>query len=336
MPERWTKQHGAFYYYVPKGLESLWDNKKMFRLGKTEPEAYREWAKRAEVSSEVKTINQLLERYMAEVVPLKAVATQKSNQKEVKNIRAVFGEMPLTAITSQEIYKYADKRGKPTAARLEIALLSHAYTKAVEWGYIKAHPFKKEVRLHRPKPRTRYIEDWEIAEALALKPTREAGSVLMIQAYIELKLLTGLRKTDMLKIKTANITESGVLAGATSKTGKPLHFKWTAALRAAIEKAKEARLVDIGPYLFCNKYGRSYVNDETGDTTGFDSMWQRFMTRIIEETKVENSFTEHDLRAKCGSDAESLARAQELLGHMDASTTKRVYRRKIESIQPAK
>ncbi len=46
-------------------------------------------------------------------------------------------------------------------------------------------------------------------------------------------------------------------------------------------------------------------------------------------------FTEHDLRAKVGSDAESLARAQELLAHADAKMTEKFYRRKPQKITPA-
>lgn len=47
-------------------------------------------------------------------------------------------------------------------AKKEIALLSHAFTKAVEWGYVRTHPFKGQVRIQGSKPRERYIEDWEI------------------------------------------------------------------------------------------------------------------------------------------------------------------------------
>ncbi len=57
---------------------------------------------------------------------------------------------------------------------------------------------------------------------------------------------------------------------------------------------------------------------------------------ILKETKIRERFTEHDLRAKVGSDAESLERAQQLLAHADSSTTKRIYRRKIEAIKPTK
>ena len=55
------------------------------------------------------------------------------------------------------------------------------------------HPVKGEVRLRSMKPRNRYIEDWEIVEALSLVPKRRSGSVLMLQAYIRVKMLIGIR-----------------------------------------------------------------------------------------------------------------------------------------------
>ena len=39
-------------------------------------------------------------------------------------------------------------------------------------------------------------------------------------------------------------------------------------------------------------------------------MWGRFIDRVLAETKVTKRFTEHDLRAKAGSDAESLEKAR--------------------------
>ena len=65
-------------------------------------------------------------------------------------------------------------------------------------------------------------------------------------------------------------------------------------------------------------------------------MWQRFMARVIKETKVEDAFTEHDLRAKVASDASSLEHARSLLAHADSRTTDRIYRRKAEIVEPLK
>jgi integrase len=60
----------------------------------------------------------------------------------------------------------------------------------------------------------------------------------------------------------------------------------------------------------------------------------RFMKRLLKETKIKERFTEHDLRAKCASDAETLARAQQLFGHADSKITERVYRRKPKGVRP--
>ena len=66
----------------------------------------------------------------------------------------------------------------------------------------------------------------------------------------------------------------------------------------------------------------------------WESIWRRFMDRVIEETKVENRFTEHDLRAKCASDATSLEHARALLLRADARTTDAIYQRKPEVVKP--
>ena len=40
LPARWSIRRGAYYYAVPPGHEDTWDGKKLFRLGKTQAEAY--------------------------------------------------------------------------------------------------------------------------------------------------------------------------------------------------------------------------------------------------------------------------------------------------------
>jgi integrase len=82
------------------------------------------------------------------------------------------------------------------------------FSQAVEWGLMARHPFKGEVRLKGDKPRTRYIEDWEIIETLSLVPKRKSGSVLMLQAYIRVKMLIGIRRGDMLRLRMSDIRSS--------------------------------------------------------------------------------------------------------------------------------
>ncbi len=336
LPARWQLTHGAYYFFVPPGLETLWDNKRRFRLGKTLPEAYKAWAARIDSQDKTQNIAQLLDRYLLQVVPTKAPTTQSGNVIAIKRLRAVFGAMPLTAIKPRHVYQYVDKREAKVAAHREMEVLSHALTKAVEWGAIDRHPFKGEVRLKGEKPRDRYVEDWEVVECLALSTRRKSGSVLAIQAYIRLKLMTGMARSDLLRLTMADLKDDGIHIQrhkTRQSTGKRTVYLWTPELQAAVNLAKSVRPA-LSPFLFCTRKGEGYFDETTGEAHGWASMWQRFMDRVLTETQVKERFTEHDLRAKCASDAATLEHARALLSHADARTTEAVYRRKPEQVKP--
>jgi integrase len=148
--------------------------------------------------------------------------------------------------------------------------------------------------------------------------------------------MTGMARSDLLRLTSANLKEDGIYIQrhkTAAKTGKRTIYEWTPELRATVEMAKQTRPV-LSPYLFCNRKGEGYIDEETGLRHGWDSMWGRFMDRVLRETKVTERFTEHDLRAKCASDAESLEHARALLSHADARTIEAIYRRKPERVKP--
>jgi integrase len=295
------------------------------------------------------TVGDLLDRYAREVIPTKSPKSRENNLNQLKMLRRVFAQVPLASVVPRTVYTYVDKRaqkkldpqtGKVTGGRViahrEIELLSHAYTKAVEWGFLDRHPFKNEVRLTGEKPRTRYVNDEEVIEALSLVPRRKSGSVLMIQAYLRLKLLTGISQGDLLRLQESDLIDDGIFVQrhkVKHSSGKSTIYRWTPALRAAVDLARQAR-PKKSTFLFCTREGKCYVNEENGQQYAWKSLWQRFMKRVLAETKVTQPFTEHDLRAKVGSDASSLEHAQALLQHADSRTTKRVYRRKAETVNP--
>ncbi len=245
--------------------------------------------------------------------------------------------MGLLDLKPRHIYQYVDRRTAKTSAHREIELLSHAFTKAVEWGLLDRHPFKGEVRLKGEPARTRYVEDWEIVECLSLTPRRKAGSVLAVQANIRVKLLTGMRRGDLLRLTMSDLCDDGIHVQphkTERTTGTRMIIEWSEELLAAVTLAKNARPMRFSQFLFCNRRGESYINEESGRAGGWDSMWRGFAARVLEETKVEEKFTEHDLRAKCASDASTLEHARQLLNHADSKITKRVYRRKAELVKP--
>lgn len=337
LPMRWRFDHGAYYYQVPIGSEGAWDGKRTFRLGASLPEAYRTWADRIGGVEGAKTIGALLDRYMLEVVPTKEISTQTHNRTAMKPLRAVFADVRLLELKPRHVYLYIEKRSAKTSARREIEILSHAFTKAVEWGYVDRHPFKGQIRLTGEKPRNRYIEDWEVIECLSIESRRVAGSVKAVQAYIRLKLLTGMRRGDLLRLTMSHLQDDGIHITphkTLNTTGRKLIIGWSDELRNAVEAAKKVRPVKLSPFLFCNRRGDCYFDERSGRAGGWDSMWRGFMARVLAETKVETHFTEHDLRAKCASDAATLEHARALLSHADSRLTERVYRRKPELVKP--
>lgn len=327
LPSRWRYKHGAYYYRVPEHLRPHWDGKTEFMLGKTIQEAYRAFAARVEAAEDTRTAGQLLDRYSIEVIPRKAPRTQESNYISVRRLRPVFGDMPVSGIKPRHAYKYMSlvtrKNGAASANR-DFEVLCHSMSMAVMWGVIDRNPLKGQVRKNRIARRERYVENWELEEALAV-----ANPV--VRAYIILKCLTGLRRGDLLRLEERHLGEDGIYV-KTSKTGAALTIEWTDELREAVAVCLAVRPKDNVPWLFCTRKGGCYV-DENGKANAFDSLWQRFMRKVVLKTKVSERFQEKDLRKKTASDM-PLELAKQLLGHASAATTRRHYRLTGDRVKP--
>ncbi len=334
-PTGWRFKANRWRYRVPPGQEELWDGKKEFVLGRTLVEAYRTWSARVQPHGDEHTIADLLDRYSHQVIPTKAARTQKGNNESIVRLLQVFGHMPIEALKPVHVYGYLDKRSShPTSANRDVEVLSHAFTKAIEWGLTEVHPTKGKVISHSERPRERYVEDWELVEAL-----RVANKT--VRAYIGVKLLTGLRRADVLSLRVADLMADGihVLPRKTARTTrKRLIIEWTDALHQAINEALASRprprVVPIASFVFCTRRGESYIKPD-GSANAFDSMWQRFMDKALRETSLQDRFQERDLRAKTASDM-PLELASALLGHADARITQRVYRRRPDVVKPLK
>src|SRR4051812_36208577 len=138
LPKRWRFYHGAYRYQVPRGKEAQWDNKHEFTLGKTLPEAYKMWAERIGSPTKVTTVGDLLDRYLLEIVPTKKPATQRSDMRVVPILKKRFGQATVQpgplGVEPQHIFEYVSKRKALTRGHREAAVLSHAFTWAVQWG----------------------------------------------------------------------------------------------------------------------------------------------------------------------------------------------------------
>jgi integrase len=312
---------------VPPKLRAYWDDKTEFLLGRTLQQAYLTYSTRVQAEENTRTIGQLLDRYTIEIVPGKKPKSQQSNRISIRRLRSVFSDVPVGLVKPKDAYKFIDlvtKKHGPASANRDYEVLSHALSMAVQWGVIDRNPVKGQVRKNKIKRRERYIENWELEEALKIASP-------MLRAYIVLKLLTGLRRGDLLRLEVSQLTGEGISV-KTGKTDVGLVIEWTEELREAVCACLDARSIDHVSWLFCTRNGNPYVKDD-GSANAFDSLWQRFMMKVVTDTNVTERFQEKDLRKKTASDM-SLEMAKQLLGHTSASTTRRHYRLTGDRVKP--
>ncbi|MFS1526239.1 tyrosine-type recombinase/integrase [Microbulbifer sp. 2304DJ12-6] len=334
---RW--KNGAWRYRVPRWLDAatrqrIFDGKVEFTLGRTIADAAQRYSEiMQELDSEAPSINtmsDLMDRYISEVAPLKAPATRRSNLISLKRLRAVFGHMPPGEVESHQVFKYRDlRRSTPTSANRDLEVLSHLFSKAIEWGVLRndQHPMRG-LRIKNPgRTRKRYVTDEELDAALPYANT-------FLQAYVRLKMTLGARKADMLRLELRSKTAEGIKVQPTKtaeSSGKVTVYKLTPEREAAWKAALAIRPQRVSniTYLFCTRKGNPYI-DEEGNTSGFDSIFRRWIDKVIKEGVIQERFTENDLRAKVASDSEDMEQARRRLSHTSASTTRRHYHRKPE------
>jgi Site-specific recombinase XerD len=314
LPPRVYYKHNAYYFVDVK--------RKWHRLGSNLADAMNKWAKIIDQSGKIVTMNQLFNRYMLEVAPLKSPGSYNKNIYQIQNLRESFGDMYPEDITPVDIYRYIDLRGKvaPVSANREKSLLSHVFSMAIRWGVMRDNPCRNVKRLTE-KPRKRYIEDWEYLEVRKVAP-------LQIQLLMDFAYLTGQRIGDILTIKLSDLTEDGIKIEQ-NKTGTRIIIAWSDELRDCVQKIRKLPRSIIHSFtLFCNSKGQPLVYD------AFSNGWLKTMKTALANGVLKERFTFHDIRAKAASDSKNKANASALLGHADPKITERVYNRKANKVQP--
>ena len=309
LPPRMHRRRNA-YYFVTKG--------KWIPLGSDIAAAKRQWAELEgkSIPLELNTISAVFARYRKEVLPLKAVRTQRDNEKELKLLENVFGKMAIETLEPRDVRAYLDyRKDAPVRANREKALLSHVYNCARQWGYTdKANPCAG-VRGYREIGRSKYVEDSEY-RAVWLKAdqlTRDA---------MDLAYLTGQRPADILKSKRGDIRD-GTLWIDQGKTGKKLRISIVGALAEVIAQILKRSYRITSLHLLQN---------EKGEPLTYNSL--RFRFEAARRAAGVN-FQFRDLRAKAASDLQNAERAKKLLGHSSQKMTEHYIRARMgEIVEP--
>ncbi|AXI82891.1 tyrosine-type recombinase/integrase [Xylella taiwanensis] len=308
-------------------------------LGRDLNEAKRKWAtlECCQAPADTSLLRFIFDRYAREVIPAKAPKTQKLNKNGLITLRKVFDAVNIDTVTPQHIAQYRDKRGlkTPVSANREIALLSHIWNMAREWGYTAKENPVRGVRKNREKPREFYADDavWAAVYAKASHEIKDA---------MDLSYLTGQRPADVLKMRFSDIKDAA-LEVQQNKTRKKLRILLESdgvrtGLGEVIDRIKARKRKVVNLFLVATPTGNElneHMLRSRFDRARSAAAQAAGQAGDIALAKRIRTFQFRDIRPKAASEL-PLEHASKLLGHTEQDITERVYRRVGEVVKPTK
>jgi integrase len=266
------------------------------------------------------TVNEILDRYERDCLQELAPRTQRDYRKHIARMRTWFGERIAANLKPKDFAEFIEIKGRGRFNRNKtLAVLSAAFTQAVQRWYWIDRNVLRDVWRHPSKPRDRLVTEEEFASLHSSAPLR-------IQLMMDLALITGQRQGDLLTMRWDAIKD-GAWHLQQGKTGKRMAITLTPSLKKVLGKC--AALPTNGnprEFVILNESGIPYTSD------GFRSIWQRCMRNWVARGNTRHTF--HDLRAMCATRCPTIEAASKLLGHSSIQMTRRVYRRGIETTSP--
>lgn len=324
------------YYYNGRDANG---KRKEIPLGGDLDQAKVEWARleRRAPPKPNHLLGFLFDRYVKEIIPSKGLRTQSDNMKELKQLRKAFEKAPIDSITPQVVAQYRDARTAKVRANREIALLSHMFTIAREWGLTNNANPCFGVRRNKEKPRDYYASDivWNAVYTEAVQELKDA---------MDLAYLTGQRPADVLKVATTDLN-AGFLMVKQGKTEKKLRLRLE---EAGVQSTLSAFIDDLQERRALNGIKTSSLITNTSGLRMSQQMLRNRWDEAREKAAIKagadgdsalavliRQFQFKDIRPKAASEIE-LSHASRLLGHSTEEMTKKVYRRVGEIVKPTK
>ncbi len=323
-----TRWKQTFYYFDAGGKP-----RKEIPLGSDYALAIKKWAELQidqAMSSAIITFRNAAERYIREMLPGKAPATQKDNLRELANLYQFFDNppAPLDGIKPLHIRQYMDwRKAAKTRANREKALFSHIWNMARNWGYTDQPNPCAGIKGFSEKGRADvYIEDdmFRAVHQLASQPLRDA---------LDLAYLTGQRPSDMLGMTETDIKD-GLLHVKQRKTGKKLRISIEGELASLVERIRLRKST-------FKVHSLHLVIDANGQPFTYHMLCGHFDTARTAAGIDKDKFQLRDIRAKAATDkAEStgdIRQAQDQLGHTTITMTEHYVRDRIgKKVTPTK
>lgn len=258
------------------------------------------------------TFADLFKQYMDRHAKLKKVTHAEDQQRYEQYLETKLGSKKLSAITRQTIatiHSEITAAGHPAVANRVLALVSTVFGRGIEFSLTESNP-ALGIRRNPEKDRDRFISARELphfVDALNAEPNDT------IRDYVQLSLLTGARRTNVLEMAWNELDlKDGIWRIPDTKNGTPqnvpLGVEAIRILKARLKKAgKDAQFVFPG-------------DGETGHLVEPTKGWRR----ILKAAGLSN-LRIHDLRRTMGSwqtkTGASLTIVGKSLNHKSPQTT---------------
>lgn len=270
------------------------------------------------------TLGELIDRYIADVIPTK----RKNGQKQKAQLlwwKGQLGAYLLSDVTPALIAEYRDillkgityrgtKRSTSTTVRY-LAALSHAYTVAYkEWGWLEDSPLRKVNKPKESRGRVRFLDHQE--RDRLLQACRESkNSHLYI--IVVLALSTGMRRAEIMNLTWSDVDlNRGRIILHETKNGERRLVPLAGHALTLLRDYEKTRRIDT-VLLFPTNRGQ-----KPQKALEFRGAWET----ALRKANIEN-FRFHDLRHCCASylvmNKASLAEIAEVLGHKTLQMVKR-------------
>jgi hypothetical protein len=268
-----------------------------------------------------RTLGEVIDKYLIEVVPSLAPRTQEDYRAYCAMLKKGLGHMLPDEVTINDLYDYHNARRAPTRANREITVLGAVYRHAIKWRAARGSIPSSGFIFADEKPRDRIVSASERRRFTAGYVPR------WLRGYIALKLLTGRRQGELLKLTRFSEKQSGIAFRILKKRQeRELIIQWTPRLRKVWKWLLALPRPKDKPDIFIGERGKP-VNARS-----LKSVWHRAMGRWKRDGCIP--FWEHDLRAFTAGAAGSDERARELLDHGSLATTRKSYRRTTAKVRP--
>lgn len=257
------------------------------------------------------TLGQELEAFRKEYLPTIGKGTAYMYSRAIVRLQRWIGRARYEDIDRAALTRYMGQSKAKTRAKRDLACLSSFWSWALDQGRTKVENPRVGMRLRTPKSSLSAPSDE------AFQAVYNAGDQIL-RDTMDILYLTGHDVRTVLTWRRENL-QDGWIDTTRVKTNVPIRIQIVGELAAVVERCLRKDVSSL--YL---------ISDGRGQPVTYMQVWNRF--KKARET-AGAQFELRAIRRKTGTDAETLADAQELLGHTNTSTTRRHYR-KGELVKP--